>query len=84
METNNVANQQPPIDLFHKDPSRPSYEDLGKEQCGQKDENIHNSKLMNLYSMNMKNGIYQKTADSAYSGERGRGTSDGLRLITAA
>ncbi|CAG8740455.1 6545_t:CDS:2, partial [Funneliformis caledonium] len=42
IETNNVANQQLPIDLFQKDLSRPSYEELGKEQCGQQDdENIH-------------------------------------------
>ncbi|CAG8505503.1 11510_t:CDS:10 [Funneliformis caledonium] len=41
METNNFANQQPPIDLFQKDPSRPSDVYLGKQQCDQQDdENI--------------------------------------------
>ncbi|CAG8695303.1 16008_t:CDS:10, partial [Funneliformis mosseae] len=41
METNNVANpnQQPPIELFQKDPSEPSDVYLGKEQ---QDENILN------------------------------------------
>ncbi|CAG8749323.1 13804_t:CDS:1, partial [Funneliformis mosseae] len=40
METNNVANQQPPIDLFQKDPSDVY---LWKEQCDQQeDENIPN------------------------------------------
>ncbi|CAG8507363.1 935_t:CDS:2 [Funneliformis mosseae] len=79
---NNIANQQPPIDTFQKDPSRPSYEDLGNEQCGQKDdENIHNSKLMNLYSMNMKNGIYQKTYKSISEINYTKLNSISVRLI---
>ncbi|CAG8746139.1 14054_t:CDS:2, partial [Funneliformis caledonium] len=41
IEPDNVVNQQPQIDLFQNDPSRPSDEYPGKEQYGQQDgENI--------------------------------------------